>query len=62
MSPARLNLRPVVTDCGKMTEEHEVLTTDEATGPLRVSTKTVLTPASFVRGADSKREWKGEDA
>lgn len=46
--------------CGKMTEEHEVLTTQEAASLLRVSTKTVLTLAreGSLPGEKVGRAWR----
>ena len=55
-----VNLRPSRGDYGKMAEEHEVLTTEEAAALLRVSTKTVLSLArtGTLPGEKVGRAWR----
>ena len=53
-------MRPKQGDCGKMPEDHEVLTAEEAAALLRVSTKTVLAlaRAGSLPGEKVGRAWR----
>lgn len=55
-----VNLRPARGDYGKMAEDHEVLTADEAAALLRVSSKTVLSLArtGALPGEKVGRAWR----
>jgi len=60
LTTASVNLRPSIGNYGKMSEDHEVLTTEEAASLLRVSSKTVLSLArtGSLPGEKVGRAWR----
>ncbi|WP_311316798.1 helix-turn-helix domain-containing protein [Curtobacterium sp. PhB130] len=58
--PGSVNLRPARGDYGKMAEEHEILTAEEAAALLRVSSKTLLSLArnGALPGEKVGRAWR----